>query len=364
MAISPDPFAALATRFDRAVESDLLGSARIAADSASETAPEFLANLMDSVVGGKRLRAISAVVGALAVQESGDLADDLDERLLALGSALEFFQAAALVHDDVVDRSPLRRGAPAVHSALSSIHEAHHWLGEADHFGVSGAILIGDFLLSVADMTLARSASPSTIDEVRNRFALMTAEVAYGQYLDLRAAQTGLDARESLPRALQVVRFKSARYSVVHPVALGALSRSATPTQLDALESVFEPVGIAFQLRDDHLGVFGDPAATGKPVGSDLSERKRTALLALTFANADPAGRARLQEFYTAAQAPAASEIAEVSAIISHFGTEAHETMIADYRATAFAALESAGFSDAASEACWSLIDRLIQRES
>lgn len=360
--VSLDTVSAL---LDQAVMSHLQAFQRRTARSIPEDSPELQTMLTGSVHGGKRFRAVAAVIGALVASrnDSADLGAILDPDLLALGTALEFYQASALVHDDVVDRSDARRGGPSLHVALSRLHASRSWHGSGEHFGIAGAILVGDYLLAAADEALAQVSGDGLQVPLQLRFSLMTGEVAYGQYLELRATQTDLHP-EDMPRSLQVVKLKSARYSVMHPIVLGAISQKASTETIAMLEAIFEPVGIAFQLRDDYLGVFGDPEVTGKPVGTDLIEKKRTPLLALSFANADAASRARLQDFFTAEEPAEAPDIAVVSDIIARCGRTAHEAMIAEYRDRAVESLRASPFSENAKAACWSLIDRLIERDS
>lgn len=358
----------LITRVDECVRSILTEVSSQASPSAAVNAPEFEAALERAVTGGKRFRAICAGVGSLCVnEEAQSLEEVIDPQLLALGAALEQYQAAALVHDDVIDRSAERRGEPATQVALQQIHQNSRWNGDSEHFGASGAILVGDYLLAAADWAL-RLAAPETgvATGLHERFALMAAEVAYGQYLDLRASQTSLDADDPslnlVDLALEVIRLKSARYSVVHPVVLGAIKSGGSSEVVTELSEIFEPAGLAFQLRDDHLGVFGNPAHTGKPTSSDIAERKRTVLLALTFAEADASSQKDLAEIYASDQEPTAAEMKAVRETVHHYGVEPHEALINRYHGAAKARLQQADLSPAAKAACRDLIDRLVYR--
>lgn len=366
MVPTPDSFTQAKSLIDNSVKFHLLQVLHIGAPQMERMAPEFGPLILTSPRGGKRLRALAAGVGALSAGRgnAASISAVFDQELLALGAALEFYQSAALIHDDVVDRSPQRRGLPSFHVALTQIHDQEAWQGDSAHFGTSGAILAGDLLLAAADSALAQSATKETYSALYRRFSQMTTEVAYGQYLDLRGSATKLDSGDSLRRALQVIRLKSARYSVSHPVVLGALASQADSKLAGALEQIFEPAGMAFQLRDDDLGVFGDPSITGKPSGADIAEKKRTALIALTFAAACPKDQERLNSMYSAPTAPSETDIAWVRDMILRYGREDHEALISQHRHQATTRLEESGLEANAKRACSDLIEMLLVRES
>lgn len=215
------------------------------------------------------------------------------EALVRAACSMEMFQAAALLHDDVMDSSDTRRGKPAAHRAMASAHRAAELTGDPDKFGEAGAILAGDLCLTWADEMFATSGLTSE-EVMRGRavFDLMRTQLMGGQFLDvLESAQTwdGLSTAERLDRALQVIRFKSAKYTIEHPLLIGAACAGADEHLTRALSDYGLALGEAFQLRDDLLGIFGDPAHTGKPAGDDLREGKRTAIIAhlLNAANDD-----------------------------------------------------------------------------
>jgi geranylgeranyl diphosphate synthase, type I len=228
-----------------------------------------LAALRDFVLGGgKRLRpafAYWAFVGA-----GGDPADPA---IVDAGAALELLHTFALVHDDVIDGSNLRRAAPTIHRTFDGLHLDAGWRGEARRFGEGVAILVGDLAFVYADMLLADAP-----DEAKAVFADMRIEVNVGQYLDLlNTARPGAGAAT----ARRVCRYKSGKYTVERPLHLGAALAGQLPALTEALSAFGLPLGDAFQLRDDLLGAFGEEAITGKPVGDDLREGKPTLLLTL-----------------------------------------------------------------------------------
>ena len=239
--------------------------------------------------GGKRLRPAFAYWGWRGA--SGGAGED-DDAVLRAVAALEFVHASALVHDDVMDGAQTRRGRPATHIGFASRHGGDDLAGDGDAFGTGAAILVGDLALVWSDELLGRSGlSPQALTRARAVWDTMRSEVTAGQYLDLLRAAGGLPGPEG---ALTVARYKSAGYTVQRPLQLGAAIAGAAPEVTEAYTAIGLPLGEAFQLRDDVLGVFGDPAVTGKSADDDLREGKRTLLVALTEEGTDDAGRALL----------------------------------------------------------------------
>jgi len=228
--------------------------------------------LADFLEGGKRLRPAFAYWGYRAAG-----GDNCEAVVRAVG-ALELVQACALIHDDVMDASDTRRGKPAVHKRFAALHTAEGYGGDADGFGTAAAILLGDVCLIMGDEMLDRSGMPAdALERARPVWDEMRTEIMAGQYLDVLAQAQG---GHSVDRAVRVVRYKAAKYTVERPLHLGAALAGAGPDLVETLSRYGLPLGEAFQLRDDVLGVFGDPAETGKPAGDDLREGKRTLLLA------------------------------------------------------------------------------------
>lgn len=271
-------------RIDDTISTHLLELIELGPD----TAP-FLEEAKAFLTGGKRMRAQFAVLGYRSVRQLDLEAEPNDElnAVLDAACALELFHAAALIHDDVIDRSDTRRGRPAAHRYFESLHTKQDWRGDVNHFGVSAAILLGDLLQSWADELLQNACDAledrAAARAARSHFNRMRSEVALGQYLDVLEEQraTFADQREQLERSTRVLVYKSAKYSVEAPLLIGAALAGATREQEQALSEFGLPVGVAFQLRDDLLGVFGDAELTGKPAGDDLLEGKRTVLVTL-----------------------------------------------------------------------------------
>ena len=237
--------------------------------------------------GGKRLRPAFCYWGHRA---AGGVDSDAIVRAAA---SLELLQACALVHDDVIDASDTRRGAPSVHRRFAATHRAAGWHGDPEGFGAAAAILLGDLALIWADSMLAESGiEPAALRRAFDVWDTMRVEVMCGQYLDVVEQARG---GGSVERALRVARYKSAKYTVERPLHLGAVLAGADGELLDVLSDYGLPLGEAFQLRDDVLGVYGDPAETGKPAGDDLREGKRTVLVAFALEAANTAAQETLR---------------------------------------------------------------------
>ena len=231
--------------------------------------------------GGKRLRPVLAWWGWRAAGGTDDQA------MIRAAASLELLQACALIHDDVMDGSDTRRGAPSIHRSLEALHAKSGWRGSAEEFGVAGAILLGDLCLSWSDQLLFESGlSAEALIRTKSIFDITRTELMAGQYLDVvEQARADIDA----DRALLVARYKSAKYTVERPLHIGATLAGAPEELIAALSDFGLPLGEAFQLRDDVLGVFGDPQTTGKPAGDDLREGKQTYLIACAFERANSA---------------------------------------------------------------------------
>ncbi len=238
---------------------------------------ELTAALEEFVLrGGKRLRPAFAYWGWRAVSDTGE--DPNDPSMLRLFSALELLHACALVHDDVIDASATRRGLPTVHRLFSDKHRISQWHGSSEQFGISAAILLGDLALVWADDIVATADLPANAHlRVRRVWSAIRTEVLGGQYLDIVAESSGA---ESVASAMTVNIYKTASYTISRPLQFGAAAAADRPDVLAAFHELGTSLGVAFQLRDDVLGVFGDPAVTGKPSGDDLRSGKRTVLLA------------------------------------------------------------------------------------
>jgi len=322
-------------------------------------AGRLIAEARTAVSGGKRFRAAFCHWGHRAIRPSVD-----DDAALARACAsLEVLHASALVHDDFMDASDTRRGRPATHRAFEAEHRAAGWRGDPEQYGAAAAILLGDLLLSWSDEMLRTCGLPAErVIDALGYFDLTRSEVVTGQFLDVSAQARGA---ADVDTAMTVLRYKSAKYSIERPLHIGAALAGATAQQITQLTRFGLPLGEAFQLRDDLLGVFGDPGETGKPAGDDLREGKRTVLLAHTLAGTDASGRARVEALLGRPDLDAA-QVDELRDVIEGSGAVARlEVEISRLAGTARAALDGASSVDpAAREALLDLVGITTARSS
>jgi len=241
-----------------------------------DVAPEILTGLLD---GGKCLRSTFMYVGWLCGAGPDDAA-------LRASAGLELLHAFALLQDDVMDDSPLRRGRPAAHVQFGDWHRRRGLSGSGERFGAALAILLSDLCLVWAEQMMRESGVAQTaLERAWPHYDAMRVELAVGQFADV-ANDAG--AEPTLESVLDVARRKSGNYTVRRPLEIGA-AMAGREDLLGALGAYGEAVGEAFQLRDDLLGVFGSPDLTGKPAGGDLAERKATSVVVVAQQMAEPA---------------------------------------------------------------------------
>lgn len=240
--------------------------------------------------GGKRLRPLFCYWGW-----RGAGGRDTDQAIIKAAASLELFQAFALIHDDIIDRSDTRRGNPSMHRALADLHAQSGWRGSSDRFGMSQAILCGDLCLMWADEMFRTCGLPyQRVHAADPALHRMRTEVMIGQKLELADQATG----GSLTGALKIIRFKTAKYTIERPLQVGGALAGADPNLLAAYSAFGVPLGEAFQLRDDVLGVFGDGDVTGKSTMDDLREGRPTVLIALTREKATPRQTSEIDAHY------------------------------------------------------------------
>lgn len=292
-----------------------------------------------AVSGGKRFRAAFCWWGHLAVAPAAD-----EQALARACASLELLHASALVHDDLMDASDTRRGRPATHRGFEAEHRAadggRGWRGDPEQYGAAAAILLGDLLLAWADELLRTCGLP--LEQVGPALGVLDrtrTEVIAGQFLDVSVQARG---RADVDAAMTVLRYKSAKYSIERPLHTGAALAGADEATTAALRSFGLPLGEAFQLRDDLLGVFGDPAQTGKPAGDDLVEGKRTVLVALALDAAPDEEAARLDA--ALGRPLSAAQVDDLRGIITRSGAQQQvEDVIAALTERALAVLDGAG---------------------
>jgi geranylgeranyl diphosphate synthase type I len=306
----------------------------------TEDLAPMLAALDSLLSGGKRLRPAFCYWGwrGAGGAESPEI--------FTAAASLELLQASALIHDDVMDGSDTRRGQPSAHRKFEAMHRSEGWPGGSESFGTGAAILLGDLVLSWSSQMFDTSGLPQeTLALGRPVYDIMRTEVMCGQYLDMLEQARGTGDVES---ALRVVKYKSAKYTIERPLHLGAVMAGASAADLEALSAYGLPLGAAFQLRDDVLGVFGDPAQTGKPAGDDLREGKRTVLIALACEHGSAAQREILNRRLGDPDLDL-DGVGELRTILTETGAlDGCESLIQDFAAQAHEALSAAPITDEA----------------
>ena len=310
---------------------------------------DLLSGMVNS--GGKRFRPRMAHWGWVAAGGSSDLRGYTD--LVRVGAALELLHVFALIHDDVMDASETRRGQASVHASARRQHIRMGALGDPQRYGENIAILAGDLAHSEAGLLVA--GLPRPMQELWRTLAI---ELMMGQGRDLVGAANG---RRDLDHAREVARAKSGAYTVWRPLQLGAAAAGAGRSTLAALERYGVAVGEAFALRDDILGVIGDPAATGKPVGDDLMAGKPTVLLALATQRVAPRWRRALER--AGSSRVSAADVLELQAELVRSDVIGDvEAMISDCVAAAFVALEDPAIGRSAAVGLEALARRVAWR--
>lgn len=345
----------LRSRIDEALAAFFATTRPALEDVSPDLAPAAQAVQEFVLDGGKRLRPAFCYWGW-----AGAGGQDPDDAIIVASAALELLQACALIHDDLMDRSDTRRGRPSIHRAFESHHIGHDLGGSAARFGEAAAVLLGDLCLVWANQMLDASGFDAhALFRARPTFSTMCGEVMAGQYLDV-VEQTALDS--DLDRALRVVRFKTAKYTVERPLHLGAALRGTDESVLAAYSSYGLPLGEAFQLRDDVLGVFGDPEQTGKPAGDDIREGKRTVLVAAAMKRGTEADRATLSALLGNPDLDDAG-VTTAREIITSSGALDFAEKLMDTRMTeALNAIESAPVNESARQALTRLAEAVVRR--
>ncbi len=306
---------------------------------------EMISSLRDLCQrGGKRLRPALVMVGARAVRH-----DTPHELVLQAGVALELLQAYFLIHDDWMDQDLERRGGPTVHAHLGRRFRS-------TSKGAAAAVLTGDYAVALATRVLANLELPGRrLSGVLTCFADMQLDAVAGQGLDVIGRGRDVEL---------TYRLKTASYTVRGPLLMGALLAGGSPTLRGTLERFALPAGVALQLRDHLIGVFGDPARTGKPRGGDLRAGKRTLLVELALQRCRGPRRQLLQSVLRAPRATQ-REVERAIAVLEECGAKAVvEERIATLSGEARAALTRGRLSDEGRELLLGAVEALTSRES
>ncbi|MDW3220478.1 MAG: polyprenyl synthetase family protein [Acidimicrobiales bacterium] len=347
MTDAPAQLTRVATQVDRAL-AEVFARERATWQELDPALDTPLGDLEDFVAGGgKRIRPAYCHWGWVIAGGEPD-----GEGAVRGGCALELLHAFALVHDDVMDGSPTRRGAPTVWARFIRRHEAGDWNGEDRRFGEAAAILVGDIAMVMADRCIG-DAPPA----VRAVWDALRTELNMGQYLDVLGTVTGAITADG---ARTIMRNKTAGYTIVRPLQLGA-ALAGRPDLADDLAAHGMPLGIAFQLRDDVLGAFGDSERTGKPVGDDLIEGKPTLLLALARERADATQLAVLDKVGSTTRA---DDIAAIQQVMVDTGAvAASEAETERLLAEAVAAIDALPDHHDSRDALRALADYVVERD-
>ncbi|GAA3586576.1 polyprenyl synthetase family protein [Klugiella xanthotipulae] len=358
----------------------------ILADISADATP-LITHSREFLRGGKRFRALftywswqgiteisgtNSLPSAVAYPSEPEAVDPANSpnysAILQVASALELFHAAALVHDDVIDNSDTRRGTPAAHLRFERLHRDGGWRGDPAEFGRASAILLGDLLQFWSDELFSDGihelSDPAAARRARAHFNQMRTDVGVGQYLDLLEEHVWGEAahEEQLERSTRVLVYKSAKYSVEAPLLIGAALGGASAAAETALSAFGLPLGVAFQLRDDLLGVFGDSAVTGKPSGDDLREGKQTVLIALARRTMPPAQQRAMDDLLGNATLDESQIVQLQNAIRESGAYESVEKMIEDNVERAQRALHAAPLGAESVRQLAALAHRVTQR--
>ena len=321
----------------------------------SELAPVASAMERFLLDSGKRLRPLFAYLGFLGTGSKPTV------EILRACAALELVHVCALMHDDVMDASDTRRGAPSIHRAFEAMHKDAKLSGSSAQFGISTAILLGDLALVWSAKMLHQSGiDGTTLIRSLPMYDEMRVELMAGQYLDVYEQAL---ASQSVTRSLKVARYKSGKYTIERPLHFGAALGGGKQNLFSTYSDYGLPLGEAFQLRDDILGIFGDPEETGKPAGDDLREGKRTVLLAKVMELASAEESAEINS----ALGNANLDLAHVNRIREIFvqtGALAQvEELISTLTSTAQSALEHGEIDPLAKSALTQLLTIVTQRK-
>ena len=351
-------FEALMERFRSRLDAELVIFLKGRRQATAAQAPEaeaLLDRLEDLVFGGgKRLRPALVYFGYVACEGSAEA------RILPLAMATELLHTYLLIHDDIMDHADTRRGKPSVHAFFETHHGQRGYTGDAREYGRSMAILAGDLAHTYADQLFTSvDSEPERRLRLHRIYYAMCREVIDGQFLELHMGIGGDPPEEDLRR---VLRLKSGLYTVERPLQMGAVLAGADEVRCEALSRFGGALGEAFQLRDDVLGTFGDPAAVGKPVGGDLREGKFTLLFHHALQMSADDGAARLRRGLGRADLPDDEVLALCDLLRECGALEAVDTMIERRMLEARTTLQGLDLAPAGKAFLSGLIDYLGRR--
>jgi geranylgeranyl diphosphate synthase, type I len=311
--------------------------------------------------GGKRLRPAFVYWG---YRGAGGAADGpAADAAIRAACSVELLHVCALIHDDIMDGSEVRRGRPAMHVGFAGLHRGHAWRGDPAAFGEGAAMLMGDLAFTWADVALSEAGlADDRLAAALRVFNRLRSELMGGQYLDLVEARRGSPDEDAVRR---VLTYKSGKYTIERPLHLGHALAAGPPALAGDYSAYGLPLGEAFQLRDDILGVFGAPEVTGKPAGDALRGGEGISLVILSRRRPDRAGRQVLEGALGNAKL-SEDDVAEVRRLLAGCGAlEATEARIGELLGEAKTALAAArGIDETARATLAALADHVTDRSA
>ncbi|MCL1907363.1 MAG: polyprenyl synthetase family protein [Propionibacteriaceae bacterium] len=356
--LSPELNSALVARIDRCLMSHR------AHLEALEGTSSHLTDLFNQAhryaTAGKGIRSALCLWSHLAT--SGELPD---EGVWDVAASVDLLHGSALVHDDIIDRSMSRRGWPSAHRFFSETHQQRQWASDPDHFGLAAGIIVGDLLLAWSN-SLFNNAHllESSRSVARQFFVDVQTEVLAGQYLDLLSEARHLSTELVLTDARLIMEYKTARYTIARPAQIGAALAGATPDQLQALAVFGEHIGRAYQMRDDLLGVFGDPQLTGKPRGDDILLGKKTMLLGYALDSATKEQKSSLTTLWGNGDLSEHQVDLVCQILIDTGAVQRSEQVINEDKNQGLTILQSLEFTEVGLSGLKKLVDICVERES
>ncbi len=358
-----DPYQPLSDDFLEAVQASL--------DHFYDTQRDLLAQTGDQLdpiwdqaahfaQGGKRIRPAFCYWGYVA---AAGAATEPPQAVIDIAASLDLLHLFALVHDDLIDSSDTRRGGPAAHRYFEAYHRDQAWQGDSAHFGLSAAILFGDLLFAWSvSMVEQAPISGERLKRARPYLDAVRSEVLAGQYLDLVNQARPSSGANMLRDAGLVMGFKTAKYTVARPVQIGAALGLADDGTQHGLSAFGTHVGYAFQMRDDLLGLFGDPAVTGKPTGDDLREGKKTVVIGYAMRLASRSDAARLTQMMGDPGLGDADIMAARQILVDCGAVEATEKAILTEAAAGMKYLQRLDISSQGADALAALVHAAVER--
>lgn len=323
-------------------------------DSIAEEAVDMIRDYTMS--GGKRIRPAVLYYGYLAVGgEDG-------EKIMKASMSMELLHSFLLIHDDIIDKDASRHGTATIHERYKKIGQKYNLAKNGDHFGNSMAIISGDMAASMACDILFNADFPAeTIIKALDKLQKIVFVTIPGEMIDVIMSHKG-EATEK--QILKMHEGKTARYTFEGPLHLGTILAGGDDAYLEKFSAYALPLGKAFQVKDDILGIFGDEKKIGKPVGSDIVEGKQTLLVAKALTNGDREQKKAVKK-YLNKENFSTEEIEDFRRIVRDTGSlEYSENLAKKFVAESLEALGKIDFKNAeAKKFLAGIADYIVNRE-